>query len=156
MNNVIDVFPGSEAQVGLPRRDEIYRVFASNLKRSPGTGRLLGSVSFYVPSLQLHLWCRWERDDRGNERIVMPRLEIEAPDGKRHRKTLLRWGTAQAEERFQREALRALHQLIAATEGDRLSAQPQSRPLSRQTPTLPSSVSPNANRFIRKEISPCR
>ena len=90
-----------------------YSVYASNLKRAPDFGPLLGSASFYIPSLQLHLWCRWVRDGRGNERIVMPRLEVEAPDGKRHHKTLIRFATAEAERRFQREALRAIHLLIS-------------------------------------------
>jgi hypothetical protein len=115
MHSVIDVVSTFETQAHRPpQRDETsYRVFVSNLKRAPNFGRLLGSASFYIPSLQLHLWCRWVRDGAGNERIVMPRLEVEAPDGKRHHKTLIRFATAEAERRFQREALRAIHLLIS-------------------------------------------
>jgi hypothetical protein len=114
MNTAIDVVYTCETQAHRPAsHDETYTVFASNLKRAPNFGRLLGSVSFYIPSLQLHLWCRWLRDGAGNERIVMPRLEVEAPDGKRHHKTLVRFATAEAEQRFQRAALRALHLLIS-------------------------------------------
>jgi hypothetical protein len=98
-----------------PHRVEAYVVHASNLKRAPDCGRLLGSASFYIPSLQLHLWCRWVRDGRGNERIVLPHVEVDAPDGKRHHKTLIRFATAEAERRFQRAGLRALHELIANT-----------------------------------------
>jgi hypothetical protein len=119
MNSVIDVIRTSETQADRPRSapgpESDYRIYASNLKRAARFGRLLGSVSFYVPSLELHLWCRWERDERGNERIAMPRLEVEAPDGKRHRKTLVRFATAEAERRFQSEALRALHRLLASS-----------------------------------------
>jgi hypothetical protein len=49
----------------------------------------------------------------------MPKIKVETPDGKIHLKSLTRWGTAQSEERFQRAALRALHQLIANTGDDR-------------------------------------
>jgi hypothetical protein len=114
MHSTIDVVSTFDRQAQRPaRRDETYQVFASNLKRAPSFGRLLGSASFYIPSLQLHLWCRWLRDDRGSERIVMPHLDVEAPDGTRHRKTLVRFATAAAEQRFEREALRAIHLLIS-------------------------------------------
>jgi hypothetical protein len=114
MNSVLCVNPGTATQAIPSPSDAPYQVFASGLKRSPNFGRVLGSASFYIPSLELHLWCRWERDDRGNERIALPRLVIETPNGARHRKTLVRFATEKAELRFQRAALRALHRLIAA------------------------------------------
>jgi hypothetical protein len=74
---------------------------------------VLGSVDFFIPSFDLHMHCLWQRDERGNERVSLPRVKLETPDGRIHHKTLARWHTAEAERRFQREALRALHLLIS-------------------------------------------
>jgi hypothetical protein len=128
----------------------MYQVFASNLKRATSFGRLLGSVSFYIPSCQLHLWCQWVRDDRGHERVVLPRLEVEAPDGKLHRKTLVRFATAEAEERFQCEALRALHQLIAktATSADQPTDPHRFAPLSAPAASLEHSALPQQQKDV--------
>jgi hypothetical protein len=91
-----------------------YRIYAARLRRNPNpVSRHLGSVSFFIPACDLHLVCSWLRDDRGRERVGMPRVRVEAPDGKIHHKTLAHWHSAQSEERFQRLALRALHELIA-------------------------------------------
>jgi hypothetical protein len=85
------------------------------LKRGPGHGRLLATFDLFVPALDLHLRCSWLRDDRGREYVGLPKVKITAPDGKIHLKSLVRWSTARAEERFQRSALRALHTLLAHT-----------------------------------------
>jgi hypothetical protein len=119
-NDTVIVIPSREVQDEPPRVDETYKVYASNLKLATSFGRLLGSVSLFIPAFELHVACRWVRDERGNERVIPLRVKVEAPDGKIHNKSVIRWGTAQAEERFQRAGLKALHKLIAktATSGD--------------------------------------
>jgi hypothetical protein len=107
---------------------------------------VIGSVDLYIPSLDLHLHCTWLRDERGRERLGMPRTKVETPDGQTHLKTLACWGSAAAEERFQKEGLRALHQLIAATEGNRPSATPRFRPRSAVAPSLTVSASTSSRR----------
>ena len=102
-----------------PCRDDDYVAFASNLKRNPEFGRHLGSFQLWLPTLDLHLAVAWVRDQRGREFVGMPRIRVEAPDGKIHFKRLARWGSARAEDRFQRAALAALHTLIARTESRR-------------------------------------
>jgi hypothetical protein len=119
MNNSVDIVYVPAAQDdrswSMPHI-EPYRAFASNLKRATALGKVLGSVDLFLPSFDLHVHCRWLRDERGNERIGLPRIKVETPDGKIHHKTLARWGTSQSEERFQRAALAALHQLISNTQ----------------------------------------
>jgi hypothetical protein len=116
MHTTIDVVSAFETQAHRPpRREETYRIHAANLKRSTAPGRILGSVDLFVPTFQLHMHCLWLRDLRGNERVSLPRVKVETPNGHQHNKSLMRWATAEAEERFQRAALRAIHLLIAAT-----------------------------------------
>jgi hypothetical protein len=149
MNSVINVVSTAETQDKRPGSAEPgYVIYASNLKRSTAPGRVLGSVDLHILSLDLHLHCPWLRDERGNERLGMPRSRVELPTGRTHLKTLARWGTAQSEDRFQRAGLKALHELIAATEGDRLSAKPRYLPRSGPVPSLTGSGSstPNAHR----------
>jgi hypothetical protein len=114
MNSVNVVFTSAKQDEPL-RGNDTYAVFASGLKRAPHFGRLLGSVSLFIPAFEMHVWVRWIRDERGCERIVMPRLEVTGPDGRLHRKTLVRFHSAQAEQRFQRAALAAVHQLLGRT-----------------------------------------
>jgi len=124
-----------------PRVVNSYRIFASNLKRATRPGRLLGSVDFFLPDLDLHVHCRWLRNERGREYVSMPRSKVETPDGRFHLKTLARWGSAIAEARFQHAALGAIHQLIAATSGDRSAATPQRRPRAAASRSLALSAS---------------
>jgi hypothetical protein len=93
-----------------------YQVFASNLKRRHGGGRVLATVNLFIPSFNLHLWCVWERDSRGRETVGLPRTMVTTPDGKAHKKTLVRWHDASAEARFQEAALAAIHQYISNEE----------------------------------------
>jgi hypothetical protein len=138
VNDTVDIVLAPPKQGG-PPRFAYYRIYASNLKRGARSSRVLGSVDFFLPDLDLHLHCTWLRDGRGYERVSMPRTKVETPDGRTHLKTLARWGSADAEERFQRAALQAIRELIArtATSGDRLSATPRARPRSRPSPSLP-------------------
>jgi hypothetical protein len=118
MSNSVDIVYVPAAQDDQPWSTphiEPYRAFASNLKRATALGKVLGSVDLFLPSFDLYVHCAWLRDNRGNERIGLPRIRVETPDGRVHRKTLARWGTHQSEEQFQRAALRALHELIANT-----------------------------------------
>ena len=145
--NTIDVIPTSEAQ---PAGQDSYRIFASNLKRSTRPGSLIASVDLHLPDLDLHLNCRVLRDRQGNTYVAMPRVKVEAPDGKIHHKTLARWGTVQSAQRFEAAALRAIHELIAKTEfaperakdRDPLSVQRRFAPLLEPAPSLASSASP--------------
>jgi hypothetical protein len=123
-----------------------YKVYASNLKLSHRPGRKLGSVSLFIPSFGLHLFCSWERDERGRERVGMPRTLVTTPDGRVHRKSLARWATAAAEARFQRSALGAIHEYLArtATSGDHLTAPPRARPNPEPTRGLAISASPSS------------
>jgi hypothetical protein len=114
MHSVIDVNSTFATQAHRPApRSESYAVFASNLKRAAGPGRVLGSVDLFIPLFSLHMHCLWLRDERGNERVSLPRVKVETPNGHQHNKSLMRWATAEAEERFQRAALRAIHLLIS-------------------------------------------
>jgi len=144
LNTIVDVIPTSAEQPASPydsRRDD-YRIFASNLKRATRRGLVLGSVDFFLPDLGLHLHCVWLRDTRGNEHLGMPRCQLETPSGGRHFKTLARWHTADAEARFQRAGLAALHQLIRKTEAvfakdrDQLPTSARFAPLLEPAPSL--------------------
>jgi hypothetical protein len=96
------------------RQAVLPEVYASNLKRSSYLGPTLGSLDLFVPTPgPLHVHCHWGRDQRGRERIVLPRVKIETPSGALHFKSLLRWHLGAFDERFQKSALRALHELIA-------------------------------------------
>jgi hypothetical protein len=118
MNNAgnIVVFRGTQGE--LEQGVETTPVFASNLKRSSYLGPLLGSLDFFIPTpAPLHLHCLWRRDERGRERIVLPRAKVETPSGAVHLKSLARWHTAAADDWFQRASLAALRQLIGSTRG---------------------------------------
>lgn len=96
-----------------------YRVFANRYRPNPDpTSRHLGSVDLFIPCFELHVSCVWWRNDRGHEELTMPRVLMKSPNGQRHHKTLARWATAAAHERFQCCGLRALHELLAATGRD--------------------------------------
>jgi len=112
MNAAVDIIVTRGTQEKHRQDFENRTVFASNLKRSSYLGPTLGSLDFFIPiPAPLHLHCLWRRDERGNERIVLPRVKVETPYGLLHHKTLARWHDAAAEKRFQRTALAALHQL---------------------------------------------
>jgi hypothetical protein len=114
MHTTIDVVSAFETQAHRPpRREETYRIHANNLKYATGLGRVLGSVDLFIPTFDLHVHCQWLRDERGNERLSLPRVKLETPGGRIHHKTLARWGTAQSEQKFQRAGLAALHELIS-------------------------------------------
>jgi hypothetical protein len=116
-STVIYVQPDEIQLIPARQADNTYLAYASNLKRNSSPGRVLGSFDLYIPSFQLHLHCTWQRDNRGRERVGMPRVRVETPNGQMHLKTLARWGSAIAEEMFQRAGLRALHQLLTRAEG---------------------------------------
>jgi hypothetical protein len=107
---------------------------------------LIASVDLHLPDLDLHLNCRVLRDRQGNTYVGMPRVKVEAPNGKIHHKTLARWGSAKSEQRFQTAALEAIDQLLCKTgpvpAGDRdpLSTRLRFAPLTRATPTLVNSA----------------
>jgi hypothetical protein len=115
VNNAVHIISVSGTQER--RSQPEYRVFAANLKRATAPGLVLGSVDLHIPAFDLHLHCAWLRDQRGNERVSMPRSKVETPGGHMHLKTLARWGTSQSEQRFQRAALAAIHTLLARSEG---------------------------------------
>jgi hypothetical protein len=85
-----------------------YRIFCTNYKAAARPGKLIAAVELFVVDFSLHLSCRLLRDDRGHQRIGLPRVEVPDPSGRIHRKTLVRWSTAQAERRFQRLGLAAI------------------------------------------------
>ena len=127
-----------------------YQVFAANYKPSTRPGDLIASVDLHIATFDLHLVCRVLRDRRGNVYVGMPRVKIEAPDGKLHFKTLARWGSAQSEERFQRAARAAIGELlgktkrVSAKDWDPYVATPRFAPLFAPAPSLPQSVSPSS------------
>jgi hypothetical protein len=142
LRDTVDVITTAPEQGNGLCCEDNYRAFAANLKRATAHRRILGSVDLHIPALDLHLHCTWLRGPNGSERLGMPRTKVETPNGRTHLKTLARWGTAQSEERFQRAGLKALHELITATEGDRLSATSRPVPRSRPAPSRANSGSP--------------
>jgi hypothetical protein len=126
-----------------------YSVFASNYKPSTRPGRLIASVDLSIPDFDLHLVCQVLRDRQGNTYVGMPRVRVEAPDGKIHHKTLARWGSAKSEQRFQRAALVAIGELLSksrpasAKDRDPYLTAARFAPLSRPAPSLAISVSPS-------------
>jgi hypothetical protein len=125
-----------------PSGQDGYPVFASNYKPSTRPGSLIASVVLNIPAFDLHLVCQVRRDRQGNTYVSMPRVKVEAPDGKIHHKTLARWGSASSEQRFQRAALAAIGELLsksrpasAKDRGPYLTAA-RFAPLSRPAPRL--------------------
>jgi hypothetical protein len=114
--NGVDIVLISETQAPppTPRREPKNQVFASNLKRASFIGPILGSLDLFIPSPEsLHIHCVWQRNERGHERILLPRVKVETPHGAIHHKSLMRWHVGAADERFQASALAALHRLLA-------------------------------------------
>jgi hypothetical protein len=146
MNDAVIVIPSREAQ-DEPRRVEPnttdYKIRCTSFKPAARPGKLVAAVEFFVVDFSLHLSCRLLRDDRGHQRIGLPRVEVPDPSGRIHRKTLVRWSTAQAEARFQRLGLAAIdeyHRNTAITRGPaRLSL--RFAPLSAPAASLEVSVS---------------
>jgi hypothetical protein len=138
----VDVFPNDAPQPAAPydthSYHDGYRVFCTSYKRATRPGMLLATVEFFIPSFQLHLSCRLQRDDRGHQRLDLPRTKVEAPDGRIHHKSLMRWHTAQAEALFQQLGLAAIaeFQRNAATRRDPLPTQPRIAPCSGATTSL--------------------
>jgi hypothetical protein len=116
VNGDVHIIPVFETQgpQPTPRCEPKNQVFASNLKRASFLGPILGSLDLFIPAPEsLHIHCIWQRNERGHERILLPRVKLETPHGAIHHKTLMRWNSAAADHWFQASALHALHALIS-------------------------------------------
>jgi hypothetical protein len=138
-NEVVINVPSRRVQDELrvePNTD--YRIFCTSYKRATRPGSLVAAVELFAVDFSLHLSCRLLRDDRGHQRLALPRVKVEDPTGRTHYKSLARWATAAAEARFQRLGLAAIdefHRNTAITRGPaRLS--PRFAPLSGLVPSL--------------------
>jgi hypothetical protein len=140
MNSIINVISGHEAQP-TPSHDQqrdAYSIYCTGFKRATRPGQLIAAVELFIPCFELHLSCRLLRDDRGHQRLDLPRVKVEDPAGKIHHKSLLRWHTAQAEQRFQRLALAAVDEFRRNTSITRAPARLSLRfaPISGLVPNL--------------------
>jgi hypothetical protein len=149
MNNAIDVIPPSAAQAASydKHRDD-YQIYCTSLKHASRPGKLLAAAELFIPDFALHISCKLVRDDRGHQRLDLPRVKVEDPTGRIHHKTLMRWSTAEAERRFQRLGLAAIddYQRNTATHRDPLPTRPRFAPLARANTSLAFSTSPPSNR----------
>ena len=149
MNSVIDVISGHEAQLAssYDEHRDTYRVFCTSYKRATRPGKLVGAVEIYIPCFELHLSCRLVRDDRGHQRLDLPRVKVEDPTGRVHHKSLLRWSTAEAERRFQTLGLAAIaeYRRNTATCRDPVPERARFAPLFRPAPSLASPASPTTD-----------
>ena len=149
MDTIVDVIPTAAAQPAPShheQRDD-YQIFCTSVKRGTRPGPLLAAVELFIPGFRLHLSCRLRRDDRGHQRLDLPRVKVEDPAGRTHHKSLLRWSTSEAERRFQMLGLAAIaeYQRNTATRWDPLPTRARFAPLLEPAPSLASSASSNGD-----------
>ena len=95
--------------------DTSAAIIALNLKRID-KGNTFGTVSLrfrYWEGLQIH-GVLWGRTSNGASEWVLPPCQAwRAANGTTTRTTLIEWGDREAQKRFERAALLAIHKLVA-------------------------------------------